>query len=120
MGKPDDPRSIEFRDVVRKSPDSGNEIQIRRMVRPSRLFARFDPDAQLRRAFALEKVAPANDDAYREALNLYRTVRDRREMDIRFALGRDYLNGTNGLPRNLDLVRQRLKEQKSHEKRSGK
>jgi TPR repeat protein len=26
-------------------------------------------------------------------------------MDIRFALGRDYLNGTNGLPRNLDLAR---------------
>ena len=35
----------------------------------------------------------------------YRTVRDRREMDIRFALGRNYLNGTNGLPRNLDLAR---------------
>jgi TPR repeat protein len=64
-----------------------------------------DPDVQLRRAFALEKVAQTNNDAYREALDLYRTVRDRREMDIRFALGRDYLNGTNGLPRNLDLAR---------------
>ena len=64
-----------------------------------------DLDVQLRRAFALEKVAQANNDAYREAMNLYRTVRDRREMDIRFALGRDYLNGTNGLPRNLDLAR---------------
>jgi TPR repeat protein len=64
-----------------------------------------DPDVQLRRAFALENAAQANSDAYREALNLYRTVRDRREMDIRFALGRDYMNGTNGLPRNLDLAR---------------
>lgn len=64
-----------------------------------------DPDVQLRRAFAMEKAAQANNDAYREALNLYRTIRDRREMDIRFVLGRDYLNGTNGLPRNLDLAR---------------
>ena len=64
-----------------------------------------DPDVQVRRAFALERVAQANNDTYREALNLYRAVRDRREMDIRFALGRDYLNGTNGLPRNLDLAR---------------
>jgi TPR repeat protein len=64
-----------------------------------------DPDVQLRRAFALETIAQPNHDAYREALNLYRTVRDRREMDIRFALGRDYLNGTNGLPRNLNLAR---------------
>lgn len=69
-----------------------------------------DPDVQLRRAFALERVAPTNKDAYREALNLYRTVRDRREMDIRFALGRDYLNGTNGLHKNLDIARYWLNE----------
>jgi TPR repeat protein len=64
-----------------------------------------DPDVQLRRAFALEATAQTNDEAYREALSLYRTVRDRREMDIRFALGRDYMNGRNGLPRNIGLAR---------------
>jgi hypothetical protein len=31
-----------------------------------------DPDAQLRIAFALEKAAQTNKNAYREALNLYR------------------------------------------------
>ena len=57
-----------------------------------------DPDIQLRRAFALEKAAQTNDEAYKEAMDLYRTVRDRREMDVRFILGRNYLNGTNGEP----------------------
>ena len=69
-----------------------------------------DPDVQLRRAFALEKAAQTSDDAYREAMALYRTVRDRREMDVRFVLGRNYLNGTNGVPRNLALARYWLNE----------
>ena len=69
-----------------------------------------DPDVQLRLAFALEKAAPTDDDAYREAMDLYRTVRDRREMDVRFVLGRDYLNGTNGVPKNLALARVWLSE----------
>lgn len=64
-----------------------------------------DPDVQLRRAFTLEKAAQTDDNAYREAMDLYRTIRDRREMDVRFALGRNYLNGTNGLPKNLALAR---------------
>jgi TPR repeat protein len=71
---------------------------------------RDDPDVQLRRAFALEKAAQTNDEAYQEAMDLYRTVRDRREMDVRFILGRDYLNGTNGLPMNLALARVWLSE----------
>jgi TPR repeat protein len=69
-----------------------------------------DPDVQLRRAFALEKSAQTNDDAYREAMDLYRTVRDHREVDVRFILGRDYMNGTNGIPRNLALARVWLNE----------
>ena len=59
-----------------------------------------DPDVQLRTAFALEKVAATDDTAYRRALDLYRTVRDRREIDIRFVLGRDMHTGANGLPTN--------------------
>ena len=69
-----------------------------------------DPDFQLRRAFALEQAAQTNDEAYQEAMDHYRTVRDRREMDVRFVLGRDYLNGTNGVPVNLALARVWLTE----------
>jgi TPR repeat protein len=59
-----------------------------------------DPDVQLRRAFSLERAARTNRKAYREAMDLYRTVRDRREIDVRFVLGRNALNGTNGIPKN--------------------
>jgi len=86
VGEPDYLRPIKTKDVVRASPDSRNEVQNRRMVRPSRLVfgsIRMSNFACL----CLEKVAPANDDAYREALNLYRSVRGRPEMDIRFGLG---------------------------------
>ena len=69
-----------------------------------------DPDVQLRRAFALEQAAQTDDAAYREAMDLYRTVRDRRKMDVRFVLGRGYLNGTGGLPKNIDLARHWLNE----------
>ena len=69
-----------------------------------------DPDVQLRRAFSLEKAAQTNDEAYQQAMDLYRTIRDRREMDVRFILGRDYLNGANGLPSNLALARVWLTE----------
>jgi TPR repeat protein len=69
-----------------------------------------DPDVQLRRAFALEKAAQTDSAAYQQAITLYRTVRDRREMDIRLVLGRDYLNGTDGLPKNTDLARYWLNE----------
>jgi TPR repeat protein len=59
-----------------------------------------DPDVQLRTAFALEKTAATDETAYRRALDIYRTVRDRREIDIRFVLGCNLLTGANGLPRN--------------------
>ena len=69
-----------------------------------------DPDVQLRRAFSLEKAAQTDEAAYRQAIDLYRTVRDRREMDVRFALGRNYLNGSNGLRKNTALARYWLSE----------
>lgn len=58
------------------------------------------PDVQVRRAFVLEQAAQTNEAAYRQVMDIYRTVRDRREMDIRFVLGRDCLNGTSGIPKN--------------------
>ena len=69
-----------------------------------------DPDVQVRRAFALEEKAKTNKEAYREAMDLYRTVRDRREMDIRFVLGRDSLNGAHGVPRNTAIAQRWLRE----------
>ena len=41
-----------------------------------------DPDVHLRTAFTLEKAGATDELAYRRALNIYRTVRDRREIDI--------------------------------------
>jgi hypothetical protein len=58
------------------------------------------PDVQLRRAFVLEQAAQTSEATYRQVMDIYRTVRDRREMDIRFVLGRDCLNGTSGIPKN--------------------
>jgi TPR repeat protein len=68
-------------------------------------MANDDPDVQLRRAFALEKDAQTNDASYHEAIEIYRTVRDCREIDVRFILGRNHLNATNGLPVNKTLAR---------------
>ncbi len=64
-----------------------------------------DPDVQLRSAFALDAEAKTDEKAYRRAMDLYRTVRDRREMDIRFVLGRNALNGTNGMPKDPAIAR---------------
>ena len=67
-----------------------------------------DPDVQLRTAFALEAAAKTDENAYRQAMDLYRTVRNRREMDIRFVLGRNYLNGANGMPKDPARAQQWL------------
>lgn len=69
-----------------------------------------DPDVQLRRAFALEERAKTDKEAYRQAMDINRTIRDRREMDIRFVLGRDSLNGANGVPRDPMIARHWLQE----------
>lgn len=69
-----------------------------------------DPDVQLRYAFALEAAAKTDENAYHRAMDLYRTIRDRREMDIRFVLGRNYLSGTNGMPKDPAIARHWLQE----------
>ena len=67
-----------------------------------------DPDVQLRRAFALETTARPED--YQEALALYRTVRDRRKMDVRVVLGRNYLEGTNGVAKSPEIAKYWLRQ----------
>lgn len=62
-----------------------------------------DPDVELREAFALGKQGDAA--SYRRAMQLYRTVRDRREMDIRMVLARDYLQGTHGVSKDPKLAK---------------
>jgi TPR repeat protein len=57
-----------------------------------------NPDVQLRQAFALESSSRPGD--YQKALQLYRVARDRRMMDVRFVLGHDYLEGTNGIAKD--------------------
>jgi TPR repeat protein len=79
-------------------------------------MAQDDPDVQLRRAFALDHTAGTDEQAYHQAMDLYRTIRDRREMDIRFVLGRDLLNGTNGLSKtrmghNIGYMKQQPEDQ---------
>ncbi len=69
-----------------------------------------DPDIQLRIAFELEKKGQTDDEAYHRAIDIYRTVRDRREMDVRFVLGRNCLNGTNGIPKKAPSARYWLHE----------
>lgn len=60
-----------------------------------------DPDVQLRRAFALETSQQPED--YEFAMRLYRIARDRRGMDVKVVLGRDYLYGTHGVATNARL-----------------
>ena len=62
-----------------------------------------DPDVQLRKAFAIG--SQGGTENYKKAMTLYRTVRDRRELDIRMVLGRDYLEGTDGVPKNERLAK---------------
>jgi TPR repeat protein len=62
-----------------------------------------DPDIELRRAFSLEKAAASDADLYVQVLGVYRKVRDRRKMDIRFVLGRYLIAGTNGVPKNVSI-----------------
>jgi uncharacterized protein len=69
-----------------------------------------DPDVQLREAFVLERRALTDESTYKRAMNLYRSVRDRREMDIRFILGRDALHGTHGVPKSISVAQYWLGE----------
>ena len=69
-----------------------------------------DPDAELRKAFSLERAALTNDDLYRQVMDTYRMVRDRREIDVRFILGRNLLTGANGFPKDPVVAKQWLSE----------
>ncbi len=62
-----------------------------------------DPDVQLRRAFTLESSNSGS--GYEEAMLLYKTVRDRRKMDVRVRLGIEYLNGSDGMARDAAIAR---------------
>ena len=62
-----------------------------------------DPDVQLRQAFALEQShVPAD---YTRAMDLYRRVRDRRGIDIKLLLAKQYRDGSNGVSRDERLAR---------------
>jgi TPR repeat protein len=69
-----------------------------------------DPDVQLREAFALEKTASNDEEAYRHALAIYRNVRDHRDSAPRLVLGRYALNGANGVPKNRAVAEYWLNE----------
>ncbi len=64
-----------------------------------------DPDVQLREAFNLESSAATDEHAYQSALAIYRKVRNERDYGFRYVLGRDALNGTNGVPKDLNVAK---------------
>jgi TPR repeat protein len=69
-----------------------------------------DPDVQLRRAFVLEKPAASNPILYKQALEIYRNVRNQGKMDIRFVLGCYSLDGKYGVPKNRAIAEYWLHE----------
>jgi TPR repeat protein len=69
-----------------------------------------DPDVQLREAFNLETLAASDEHAYQSAIAIYRKVRDHRDTDFRFVLGRYALNGANGVPQNRAVAEYWLNE----------
>jgi TPR repeat protein len=69
-----------------------------------------DPDVQIRQAFNSEKNAPSSEQAYQRVLAIYREVRDHRDTDVRFVLGRYALYGANGVPKNRDVAEYWLRE----------
>jgi len=69
-----------------------------------------DPDVQLREAFNMEGVATTDEQVYQNVLAVYRKVRDHRDYDFRFVLGRYALYGTNGVPKNRAVAQYWLHE----------
>lgn len=63
-----------------------------------------DPDVQIREAFNLEAAAAHDETAYQRALALYRKVRDHRDTDARFVLGKYALTGANGVAKNRGVA----------------
>lgn len=69
-----------------------------------------DPDVQLREAFNLEATAADDSVLYQKVIAIYRTVRDHRDYDFRFVLGRYALYGKNGIPKNRAVAEYWLNE----------
>ena len=61
---------------------------------------RDDPDVQLREAFNMERAAANDQQIYERVLSVFRNVRDHRDYEFRFVLGRYALYGMNGVPKN--------------------
>jgi TPR repeat protein len=68
-----------------------------------------DPDVQLREAFNLENAAATDERVYQTVLAIYRKVRNERDYGFRFVLGRDALNGRNGVPKDPKVAAYWLK-----------
>ncbi|HWT64921.1 MAG TPA: SEL1-like repeat protein, partial [Terracidiphilus sp.] len=51
-----------------------------------------------------ESVAAKDTEAYERAISLYRIVRDHRDTDARFVLGRYALTGANGVPKDRGVA----------------
>lgn len=69
-----------------------------------------DPDVQLRLAFSMESAAATDSKTYERVIELYRTVRNHRDTDCRFVLGRYALLGTNGVPKDREVAAYWLRE----------
>jgi TPR repeat protein len=69
-----------------------------------------DPDVQLRLAFSLESAAATDSNSYKQVIDLYRTVRNHRDGDCRFVLGRYALLGTNGVTKDRGVAVYWLRE----------
>ena len=69
-----------------------------------------DPDVQLREAFRMESAAANDEQVYQNVLAVYRKVRDHRDYEFRFVLGRYALNGANGVPKNRAVAEYWLHE----------
>lgn len=69
-----------------------------------------DPDVQLRLAFDLEEAAATDPGTYKRVIDLYREVRNRRDSQCRFVLGRYALRGANGVPQDRKVAIYWLRE----------
>jgi TPR repeat protein len=69
-----------------------------------------DPDVQLRVAFLRESAATTDSKTYDRVIDLYRTVRNHRDSDCRFVLGRYALLGTNDVPKDREVAAYWLRE----------
>ena len=69
-----------------------------------------DPDVQLREAFSMERSAAEDGRTYERVLAIYREVRNHRDSEVRFVLGRYALYGKNGVPKDRAVAEYWLRE----------